>query len=228
MDAIILVGGRGTRLRSVVSDRPKPLAEVNGIPFLDYLLAQIEEHVSRVILAVGYLGDQVALQYKNRCLISTEAEPLGTGGAVRQALDLVEGDRFWVLNGDSFFDISFAEMEKCRGDAVIACRLVEDVSRYGSIQMDGSRIISFEEKKASSGAGWINGGIYTMTKALFDESVSRGPFSLEMDLFPSLLLSNKVVSAYPVSGTFIDIGTPESYTQASGLLAKEEIALGER
>lgn len=218
MDAIILVGGRGTRLSSVVSDRPKPLAEVNGRPFLDYLLKQIGEHVSRVILAAGHLGDHVDLQYRDRCLISTEAEPLGTGGAVRQALDLIKGERFWVLNGDSFFDISFTEMENCSGDLVIACREVEDTARYGSIQMDGHRIISFEEKKASSGAGWINGGIYTMTKALFDETTSNNPFSLETDLFPSLLLAGKEVNAYLGYGTFIDIGTPESYNQASGYL----------
>lgn len=221
MDAIILVGGKGTRLRSVVSDRPKPLAQVHGIPFLDYILNQIEEHVSRIILAVGYLGDQVALHYKDRCLISREEEPLGTGGAVLQALEIVDGERFWVLNGDSFFDIPLEEMERCKGDLVMACRHIEDVARYGSVKIQEQRVVDFEEKKASLGPGWINGGIYIMKKNLFEGWPSGKSFSLETDLFPSLLLSGKKMNAYAAKGKFIDIGTPSSYEEAATILKEK-------
>ena len=218
MDAIILAGGKGTRLRSVISDRPKPLAQINGLPFLDHLLSQIERHVSRIILAVGYLGDQIALQYNDRCLISLEDRPLGTGGAVCKAARLVQGERFWVFNGDSFFDVDLDEMEQKEGDLVIACRQVEEVARYGSLTIKDENVMAFEEKKASSGRGWINGGIYIMKKALFDEFEVGSSFSLEHDLFPSLLLSRKQVIAYPCRGKFIDIGTPESYAEAHSIL----------
>ena len=218
MDAIILVGGQGTRLRSVISDKPKPLAPIDGVPFLDYLLNQIENKVSRIILAVGYMGDQVANLYRDRCLISMEKTPLGTGGAVCKALELVEGERFWVLNGDSYFDISFDEMEKCEGDLIMACRHVDDVSRYGSVVIDKDAIISFQEKQESLGSGWINGGIYLMGKKLFKDKSTQSPFSLEVDFFPTLLLSDKKVIAYPGSGSFIDIGTPQSYHRAYEVL----------
>lgn len=220
MDAVILVGGQGTRLRPVVADRPKPLAPVRGIPFLDYLIKQIEGHVSRIILAVGYLGEQVVEQYQERHLISAEKNPLGTGGAVRLAIDLVEGERFWVLNGDSYFDISFEEMERCTGDLVMAVRHVEDVKRYGAVEIEENKVITFDEKGGSSGPGWINGGIYICQKELFGGRAKRQPFSLEKELFPSLLLSNKEVMAYPCEGRFIDIGTPKSYENAGSVLIR--------
>lgn len=218
MDAIILVGGQGTRLQSVVSDRPKPLAEVNGIPFLDFLLRQIEPFTSQVILAAGYRADQIALQYSDRCLISREEKALGTGGAIANALKYVQGDRFWVLNGDSYFDISFKEMEKSKGDAVIACRFMEDSSRYGQVKMDGAKIVNFKEKTSHGDPGWINGGIYILKKSLFDNFSNVDAFSLENDFFPTLLLSNKEIIAYCSNGKFIDIGTPTSYAEASEVM----------
>jgi len=220
MDAIILVGGLGTRLRSVVSDKPKPLAPIRGRPFLDHLLKQIEGKVSKVILAAGFLSEQITEQYGDRCLISTEDSPLGTGGAARKAAELTDSEDIWVLNGDSFFDISFEEMEGHHsGDMVMACRYVEDVSRYGAVEIHGNRIVAFQEKKDSSGGGWINGGIYLIKKKLLLSSPVERSFSLEKELFPSLLLSEKMVMAYPHDGEFIDIGTPESYNLANEILA---------
>ena len=216
MDAIVLVGGQGTRLRSVVADRPKPLADVGGLPFLDYLLAKIRGHVARIILATGYLGEQIAARYKKSCLISQEERPLGTGGSVCQALKLVRGERFWVFNGDSYFDLSLEEMSRCRADLVMACSYVEDVGRYGAVEIVEGRVVAFRERQR--GCGWINGGIYLLHKALFEGCVSGTAFALEEALIPHLLLSQKDVRAYLSSGSFLDIGTPDSYREAPDLL----------
>ncbi|MFN0065286.1 MAG: nucleotidyltransferase family protein [Chlamydiales bacterium] len=222
MDAILLVGGQGTRLAPVVSDVPKPLAPVRGVPFLDFLLQQLQMVATRVILAVGYKGEQVIERYKKmpHILFSKEKTPLGTGGALRKALELVSSEYVWILNGDSFFAISFSAMLESRvevgADITIACRYVDDVSRYGSIEMEGRRIIAFREKRESGGPGWINGGIYLMRRELLLDWPLDTPFSLEKEAFS--LLVQKRCFAYPSDGKFIDIGTPESYRQAEEIV----------
>ncbi len=222
MDAIILAGGMGTRLRSVVSDCPKPLAPIADIPFLDYLLQQLSGKISRAILAVGYKGDPIIERYSELdfgfpILFSEEDSPLGTGGAACKAASLAKSDTIWVLNGDSYFAISFGEMEKAhRGDVTIACRKVEDVSRYGSLKLEQERIVAFEEKGGVK-AGWINGGIYLLKKELLLEE-KRAAFSLEHDFFPQLLLSHKELFAYRSAANFIDIGTPASYQRAEEVI----------
>ena len=226
MDAVILAGGLGSRLKEVVSELPKPLAPIHDKPFLDILLAQLDasEMVSKVILAVGYRADQVVSYYKNRPNItfSIEASPLGTGGALKKALDGVSSEDLLVCNGDSFLEYSLAEMwqsyRAANADFLMACREVEEASRYGQVDFDGEsgRILGFQEKSTEKLKGWINGGVYLMKRDLLRDFPSDHPFSLEQELFPKLL--KKRMFRYPVSGLFIDIGTKESYFQAQEIL----------
>ncbi|MCH9610974.1 MAG: D-glycero-alpha-D-manno-heptose 1-phosphate guanylyltransferase [Chlamydiales bacterium] len=219
MEAIILAGGKGTRLREVVSDRPKPMAEIAGSPFLDIILEQLKGVASSVVLAVGYMGEQIVEHYQDRCLISSESKPLGTGGAVLNALPLIQGKEFLVLNGDSYFEISLHQFLEVDADLVMATRFVENTSRYGSIKMDGDRITAFEEKSASKGSGWINGGIYKMRKSLFEGI--QGAFSLETEFFPKVLACGKRGVLYKSNGKFIDIGTPASFKKAGTMFERE-------
>lgn len=222
-DAIVLAGGLGTRLQKIVSDVPKPLAPIKGTPFLDLLLSSLvaSGQVDQIILAIGYKAELIRAYYAHSplpLLFSEETTPLGTAGALKQALPLAKTEEVWVLNGDSFFDISFEKMtlvhQAKKADLTMACKAVEEVSRYGSVAFDEEgRICSFQEKEAARGKGWINGGIYLMKKSLLDPFSA---FSLEKEVFPTLL--NKRIFAYPSSGLFIDIGTEESYLQAQSVL----------
>lgn len=220
MDAIILAGGLGTRLREVLADKPKPLAPIRGRPFLDLLLDQLQGKVERVILAVGYKAEAIKGQYGSKQLLfSEEKTPLGTGGALKQALTFAKGSPVLVLNGDSYFDIRFDDFfafhQRLDADVTLACRAVEDVSRYGSLQIDKEgKIIAFQEKKPLKEPGWINGGIYLIHPPLLHPF--SGVFSLEKDFFPSLL--KKKMFAYLSSEKFIDIGTKESYLKAQEIL----------
>jgi D-glycero-alpha-D-manno-heptose 1-phosphate guanylyltransferase len=219
IDCIILAGGLGTRLRSIVSDRPKPLAKIHGIPFLDLLLVKMPSAVQKVIFAVGYLGDQIAAKYPNHCF-SFEDRPLGTGGAIRKALSQVVSEHVLVMNGDSFLDFDFAclfaaHLEK-NADMTLLYRSVPDASRYGALKMEAGRVIGYEEKNPTAKEGLINLGVY-----LFKSDLLRGldlgeAFSLEKDAFPLLL--QKKVFGIPCQGLFIDIGTPQSYVEAQNVL----------
>lgn len=226
INAVILAGGLGSRLKEVVSDLPKPLAPIHDKPFLDILLAQLEafEMISKVILAVGYRADQVVSYYKNRPNItfSTETSPLGTGGALKKAIEEVSSEDVLVCNGDSFLDYSLVEMRQhyqaADADITMACCKVEEASRYGQVDFDveSGRILEFKEKSTKMVAGWINGGVYLMKRDILRDFPSDHPFSLEQELFPKLL--KKRMFSYPTAGLFIDIGTKESYLQAQEIL----------
>lgn len=218
LDTIILAGGFGTRLREVVSDVPKPMAKVKGKPFLDYVLEQVKFFEAKtIILSVGYQKESIKGHYQNRgFLFSEEKTPLGTGGAVKKALKLAQSSDVLVLNGDSFFGLDLHEMyrvhQKNGADLTIACKRVNDVSRYGSLTFDKDMSLTgFYEKEVSKESGWINGGIYMMKKDLLF-SFPDHPFSLEKEVFPALL--NNRLFAYLSEAKFIDIGTKESYLKA--------------
>lgn len=220
MDIIILAGGLGTRLREVVSDVPKPLAPINGKPFLDILLHQLHQFTQKaqLILSVGYKKEAFKTRYPH-CLFSEEETPLGTGGALKKALTFAKTSDVLVLNGDSYFNVDLAEMVRNHrengAEITMACRKVDDISRYGAVDFDPEkRLKAFIEKEASKLPGWINGGIYLMKKNLLDPFPNT-PFSLEKEGFPNLL--QKRFFTYPASGIFIDIGTKESYYQAQEL-----------
>lgn len=229
MEAIILAGGFGTRLQEVVSDVPKPLAPICGYPFLDILFSQLKtcEGISKIILAVGYKAHLIVSHCEKHIpplphLYSFETSPLGTGGALRKAIEFASSSDVLVMNGDSYLDFSWEAFlqthEKSKADMTIACLKVKDVSRYGQICFDPAtgQIKEFVEKGKSAGEGWINGGVYLLKRELFMEMPTGVPFSLEVDGMP--LLSTKKTFTYPCSGPFIDIGTKESYFDAQSVL----------
>ncbi|MGK7903148.1 MAG: nucleotidyltransferase family protein [Hormoscilla sp.] len=221
--AAILAGGMGTRLRSVVADRPKVLAKVGDRPFLAYLLDRLAAAgIAEVVLCIGYLGTQVQTTfgdtYKNLNLVySQESSPLGTAGALRLALPLLKSESVLVMNGDSFCDVSFQEFwaRHCikKAEVTLALTKVPDTRRYGRVQVDtDGKVLSFEEKGNSSGAGWINAGIYLLQRQQLSEIPSTGSVSLEREMLPTWIRTG--VYSYQANGRFIDIGTPESYAQA--------------
>lgn len=221
--ALILAGGLGTRLSSVVSDRPKVLAPVNGRPFLSYLLDQLGNTGFRdVILCTGYKGEMIRETFGNRyrdliIRYSGEPEPLGTGGALRYALPMIEKDTVLVMNGDSYIDVDMnAYLEwhfKNEVEAALLLTKVADVSRYGRVEADKNGcIISFEEKGEATGPGWINAGVYILKKRLLERIPPASHFSLEREFFPGLI--GKGLIGYLCESELLDIGTPESYARA--------------
>lgn len=227
LNAVILAGGLGTRLASVVSHLPKTLAPILGVPFLQLLLHQLETSgvVSKVILALGYKAPDVLsfLQNKSSPLnieVSIESAPLGTGGALLHALPKTESNPILVLNGDSYFDLSLPSFlsfhQKHKADITIASQKIDDTSRYGSLEIDSQfRITRYCEKTATPQPGWMNAGIYLIQKELLTP-FPPGTYSIEKDIFPLFL--QKKIFAYPHQGTFIDIGTPNSYNHAQEIL----------
>lgn len=227
ISALILAGGLGTRLAQTVPYLPKALAPIQGIPFLQILLRQLQRAnlFSKVILALGHKSSFIehflcSTSFPFPIEISIEPSPLGTGGAIFHALEKIDSDLFLTMNGDSYFDLSFSSFlhfHQAKQAAIsIACTEIEDAARYGSIEMDTSqRILNFSEKSASSRKGWISTGIYLLQKSLFT-NLPHVPCSLEKDLFPRFL--EKGLFGYSHRGTFIDIGTHHSYMQAQETL----------
>ena len=218
----ILAGGLGTRLRSVVADRPKVLVEVGSYPFLAYLLNQLQTFGFRnVVICTGYLGDQIqkkfGKKYKNLLIsYSQELSPLGTAGAIRLALPLLKSDTVMIMNGDSFCDANlrkFWRFHSSKGaDATLLLTKVSDTSRFGRVNIGrAGRIVSFEEK-GKEGAGWINGGIYLISKSLLLKIPEKEAVSFEQEMFPTWI--NRDFYGYRSRGRFIDIGTAESYNLA--------------
>ncbi|MGH2509514.1 MAG: nucleotidyltransferase family protein [Ktedonobacteraceae bacterium] len=222
MEAIILAGGLGTRLRAVVRDQPKVMAMVGNRPFLEIVLERLAAGgVKRVILAVGYLREQIKThfgsKYKSLDLYySEETEPLGTGGAIMRALPLIEGQNVLVLNGDTYFELDYKQMWQrhieAQATVSIALRYVDDASRYGRVEVKNGRVQSFLEKGAS-GAGYINAGVYMLSRHSFDSVQLSRRFSFETD-YLAPFVNQLAPLAYPANGYFIDIGIPESYLQA--------------
>ena len=224
IDVMILCGGMGVRLRSVVSDRPKSMAEINGKPFLHYLLKQISNNgFKRVILCVGYKADLIENYFKDKYLkleivYSKETEPLGTGGAVKLALPYAQSEYMMIMNGDSYINANLGRFVEnsmsSKREASILITEVKNVARFGRIIFDdGHRILSFEEKGQYNGEGYINSGIYLLKQNILREIPSNIKYSLEMELFPQLV-KKRELSASLLNGKFIDIGTPESYKKA--------------
>ncbi len=222
MHAIILAGGQGTRLRTVVDDVPKPLAPIGGRPFLAYLLDRLDEQgVTDVTLAIGYRGDQIeaalgARRGRLALRYVVEREPLGTGGALRQALAAADGFPVFAMNGDSYLACDLAAMlcaaRETKARLAVAVRREANTGRYGTVVIEGGRIVGFASDRPGR-PGWINCGLY-----LFGENVLADPglpdkFSFESDfLAPCAPVLRPL--AHAVSGYFIDIGVPEDFRRA--------------
>ena len=229
--AAILAGGLGTRLRPVVADRPKVLAEVGGRPFIFYLLDQLAAvRVRQVVLCTGYLAHQVRdilgeTYGPMNLLYSQEPSPLGTGGALCYALPLLESETVLVLNGDSFCEANlraFCLVHRLRGAKVsLLLAEVTDTGRFGWVELDGEgRITSFREKGKATGSGWVNGGSYLINRALLETIPTQQIVSLEQDIFPAWI--GRGLYGFRIDGRFLDIGTPESYTAAEEFFLRQE------
>ena len=223
-EAIILAGGFGTRLQGVVKDLPKPMAPVNGRPFLTYILDYlIDYEYEKVVLSVGYLHEKIVdyfgRNYKTLEIdYAVEEEPLGTGGGILFAMSKCSTDNVLVINGDTMFKVDLTAFgrfhQEKKGLLSIVLREVEDVSRYGSVSVDDNGIITlFAEKQASSGKGFINGGVYLINKKLFEKYPQRQKFSFEKDLM-TRFYTKEPFYAMLSDGYFIDIGIPEDYARA--------------
>ncbi len=229
VDAVILVGGKGTRLQGIVRDRPKPMAEVCGRPFLEWLLLALQlQGVRRVILATGHMAETIEVHFRNpgplamELVFSRERAPLGTGGALRNALDKISTQRVLVLNGDSTcpFDLDLLMERHLRSKALATLWLVpvEDCSRYGSVEVDADgRVTAFREKTPSPRPGLISAGVYLLERSALEGIPPHRPVSLETEVFPSLVGTGLYASTG--RGPFLDIGTPESYAAAARFLA---------
>ena len=227
MQAILLCGGMGTRLRSVVSDRPKPMADICGKPFLQYLLEMLRDKgITEVIFALGYMGEMIEEYFQDgsafglKIAYSYEEDPLGTGGAIRNALPKILEEEVLVLNADTYFPMDYQGLlrfhQENDGDFSLATRAVPDISRYGAVRRDAAgRILAWNEKLEDGGqplAGEINGGIYVMKKSLIAE-IPEGKQSLEQDCVPKWLSEGKRIFGLPFDGYFMDIGIPKDYQQ---------------
>jgi NDP-sugar pyrophosphorylase family protein len=233
----VLAGGLGTRLRPAIGDAQKVLAEVNGRPFLAYLLDQVARAGFReVVLCVGHHAEAVgaalgASHGPLRLTYSREPTPLGTAGALRLALPRLAGDDVLVLNGDSFCEVDLAALWRWhrseRSEATVVVVEVPDASRYGRVELDAAgRICAFLEKQAGSGAGWINAGIYLLASRRIAGLPADRPLSLERDVFPAWLATGGKhgLRGFRTSGRFIDIGIPRSYADASRFFAAADAA----
>ena len=241
MQAIILCGGQGTRLRSVIGEKQKTMVRVNDEPFLVKILNYLKTYkVTKVIFATGYKSEEVREYFGEKYFFgveidySEEKKALGTGGAIRYALSKIKCDDVLVLNGDTIFRADLYKLndnfKKLNADMSIACKSVDDKSRYGTIKISTSNeknvfakgegvIISFEEKVEKINSTdekenlYINGGIYLMKKSLIESIEENTKLSLEKDLIPKWLNENKIIGGIVSDESFIDIGTPESLNQ---------------
>lgn len=221
MEAIILAGGFGTRLRSVVSDVPKPMAPIGGRPFLEILLDYlIASHFDHVVLSTGYLHEKIEAHFGNAykglpLSYAVENEPLGTGGGMRNALTQCNENDIVVINGDTLFRIDYDDLTRFYKThptrLAVVLRQVPDTARYGSVGTDCcDRIARFTEKSAAGGLGTINGGIYMLNRSLLEQFPPRQPFSFEKEILQKQY-ADEPFFAYVSSAYFIDIGIPEDY-----------------
>jgi D-glycero-alpha-D-manno-heptose 1-phosphate guanylyltransferase len=219
MKAIILAGGLGTRLRHVVSDLPKPMVPVAGKPFLEYVVRLLaKQRIDEIILSVGYKREVIKSYFGNGARLGVnisyceEETPLGTGGAVRKAMSVVDSNYFLIINGDTFNRVDFRLMESFHVSTgsllTVALIRKKNTDRYGLARInDRNEIVEFIEK-GHRASGYINCGIYIVNKQVMDY-LPMGSFSFEQELFPELV--GKGLYGYHARHFFIDIGIASSY-----------------
>jgi len=232
MEAIILAGGLGTRLQPLISDIPKCMVSLSGKPFLQYLLKRLENNgFTSVILSLGYKHEAVETfisAYSSTMRIISVVEPtlLGTGGAARLALNIATEENVFILNGDTYTSVDYAEMMEMhhtrKADITIALKEVFESDRYGQVRIQSdNRITRFIEKTYFS-KGLINTGVYIFERSILDDFPEK--FSLEKDFFPQQVMSSsgKNIYGFLTDGYFIDIGIPEDYYTAQQELLKPD------
>ena len=222
-ECIILAGGLGTRLRSVVADLPKCMAPVAGRPFLDILIDRLHaKGVKHIILSLGYLHDVIEAHIRDRyphadITCHVEREPLGTGGAIRASLELAHGEDVFVFNGDTWFDVDLGQLQSFHDrhacDCTVALKAMRDFSRYGRVEIGAEQdIVRFMEKEPCA-EGLINGGVYLIRRSAFLQEAFPEKFSFEAD-YLARYLERHAIKGMLQEGYFIDIGVPEDYALA--------------
>lgn len=233
-DVIILAGGLGTRLRSVVADIPKPMAPVNHKPFLHYILRSLDlDKVNSIVLSVGYkhevIHEFVGDEYEGVSVTyAIENEPLGTGGGIKLALEQCHQDHVLILNGDTYFKVDHASMlqEHISSGAILSLALKDmvDPNRYGAVEVVDDRVSAFREKDTSLKRALINGGVYFANRSLIELFPSQAKSSFESDILEKYVCE-KVFHAHISDGLFIDIGIPEDYFKAQWIFkTKQELS----
>ena len=230
IDVLLLAGGLGTRLRSVSNKVPKVLVSIHGKPFLELLIDNlVKQGFRRIIICVGYLKDQVLEQFLHRddcqIIFSEEENPLGTGGALKNAQDLIKSNEFIMLNGDSFCDVdyqdfhSFHVLKRALISMVVTDLPSSEKENFGNIELNSlKRIISFKEKVKKEQKNNISAGIYLMNKEIFNYMPKENSFSIEYDVFPNILKNR--CFGYVCSKELFDIGTPSRLRRANKLFLK--------
>jgi len=225
--AIILLGGKGTRLASMVSEVAKPMAPIQGKPFLEYLICYLKSFsINQFIFLTGHKHDSIenyfsdGSKFKININYSREYATLGTGGAIKQAEELILSEYFLLLNGDTFFELDinkFLKSSKMDCLVNIALKHVNNAKRYGFVKKDNHGYITqFKEKPKNLESGNINTGFYLMKKIILDQ-IPLQETSLENDIFPQLI--NKMqIAGQSLEGNFIDIGIPEDYLKAQEVI----------
>ena len=223
--AIILAGGRGTRLKTIISDLPKPMAPIMNVPFLTYQLNYLKHFgIKKVIFSVGYLSEKIIAHYNQSfenisIEYSIEKNPLGTGGGIRMAMSNLNEDLVLILNGDSFFDLNLEQFYNLhleqKAEFSLALRYVNNSERYGNIEFNSThQITSFIEKNQLNQSGYINAGVYILSKKLYLQNTKPDiNFSIEKDFFEKQL-NQLIIKGFEFKDYFIDIGIPEDYLKA--------------
>lgn len=223
--AIILAGGMGTRLKTIISDLPKPMAPIMNVPFLTYQLNYLKHFgIKKVIFSVGYLSEKIIAHYNQSfenisIEYSIEKNPLGTGGGIRMAMSNLNEDLVLILNGDSFFDLDLEQFYNLhleqKSEFSLALRYVNNSERYGNIEFNSSnQITSFIEKNQLNQSGYINAGVYILSKKLYLQNTKPNiNFSIEKDFFEKQL-NQLIIKGFEFKNYFIDIGIPEDYLKA--------------
>ena len=232
MQAIILAGGKGTRLRAEVPDLPKPLAPVDGRPFLEHQMSYwVRQGVDRFILSVGYMAETIIKTIGNRYRsaavdYAVEDRPLGTGGAVLFAMRRLRANEpFLVVNGDTFFDLPLSDFQRFHHDRnsnwTLGLFRTNDTNRYMGVSLDEDERLIALVAPDQRGEVWANGGVYMISPAALDPVAERfkGETSLEAEIIPTLLALKSAMYGFRHNGRFIDIGLPADYRRAADVLA---------
>ncbi len=224
-EVIILAGGLGTRLQDVIDDIPKPMAPINGRPFLEYQLDYLSHYdINHIVFSVGYkyevIQNHFGNKYKNISIdYAIEETPLGTGGAISLALQKISSENVLVINGDTFFRVNYGRLWKFHTDnnpngISMVLRLVDNVERYGAVDADFRGIVrNFSEKGKKYGKGVINGGVYMINRDCFYDLNLPEICSFERDCL-EIIYHKRILFGMLCSRYFIDIGIPEDYEKA--------------
>jgi D-glycero-alpha-D-manno-heptose 1-phosphate guanylyltransferase len=222
MQAVILAGGFGTRLKSIIPDLPKPMAPIGDKPFLAFLLDYLSSQgIREIVLSVGYKHDVIMNYFgdsyaKLSIQYSVEDKPLGTGGAIKKALTYTKADLTFILNGDSFLQVDYnallQQQQKSNAKFMLVLKHVADVSRYGAVNVKDNQVISFFEK-GKAGPGMISTGVYLGSREFFNSFDLPETFSVETDFLHRYIDSIKA-EAFFADNYFVDIGVPDDYLRA--------------